>query len=69
MVNIEINGDACKGCNLCISVCRFEVLEINRCNLNKKGYHPVTVAHKEKCTVCASCALICPDSAIRIIKY
>jgi 2-oxoglutarate ferredoxin oxidoreductase subunit delta len=35
---------------------------------NRKGYHPATVRDEDadKCTGCASCAKMCPDSIITV---
>jgi len=35
---------------------------------NRKGYKVVEVADNCKCSACASCALICPDCAISVIR-
>ncbi|MFQ9952631.1 MAG: 4Fe-4S binding protein, partial [Clostridium sp.] len=32
--------------------------------INSKGYHPAQLVEPEKCTGCASCAMMCPDVAI-----
>ena len=49
---IEVSDTYCKGCELCISACPQEVIELNMSHLTPKGYHP---AHtfKDGCTGCA----------------
>ncbi len=63
---IEVSDQYCKGCELCISACPQEVMELDMSRLTPKGYHP---AHtfKDGCTGCAICALVCPDAAITSI--
>lgn len=68
MAIVQIERDRCKGCELCVSICRFQVLGMDKNALNKKGYYPAGVAQPEKCTGCANCALMCPDSAIKVMK-
>lgn len=65
---VEIDVDLCKGCELCVSVCSQGVLAIDKTVLNEKGYSPAASVYPEKCTGCANCAIMCPDSSIRVIK-
>ena len=64
---IEVSDSYCKGCELCISACPQEVMELDMTRLTPKGYHP---AHtfKDGCTGCAICALVCPDAAITVYR-
>jgi 2-oxoglutarate ferredoxin oxidoreductase subunit delta len=64
---IEVSDTYCKGCELCISACPQEVMELDMSRLTPKGYHP---AHtfKDGCTGCAICALVCPDAAITVYR-
>ena len=71
---IEIDRELCKGCGLCITVCRKEQIEISD-QLNKKGYYPakfkqdgVTNVEELECTGCALCGLTCPDVAIEVYR-
>ena len=34
--------------------------------ITAKGYHPAHCTDQEKCTGCATCALMCPDVAITV---
>ncbi|MCE5223667.1 4Fe-4S binding protein [bacterium] len=65
MAKVVINETLCKGCSLCVSVCPVQILTLKQ-DLNAEGYHPVSVTEMEKCTLCLSCALMCPDTAIEI---
>ena len=64
---IEVSDQYCKGCELCISACPPQVMELDVSRLTPRGYHP---AHtfKEGCTGCAICALVCPDAAITVYR-
>ncbi|MBN2893483.1 MAG: nitroreductase family protein [Bacteroidales bacterium] len=57
---IKVNKDLCKGCGLCVSVCKDFSLEI----IEKK----VAVSEKSVfgCIACGHCMAICPTGAIEI---
>lgn len=63
---VTFNEDACKGCELCVSVCPVKIIELNKEKINKKGYSPAHVVDQEKCIACGSCAIMCPDSVIKV---
>ena len=62
-----IDRDRCKGCGLCVAVCRKKVLQISD-EVNTKGYFPVYQAHPENCVFCATCCIMCPDVALTITE-
>ncbi|MFH1147897.1 MAG: ferredoxin family protein [Pseudomonadota bacterium] len=57
--------DRCKGCGLCTMACPKNLLEISN-ELNKQGYHVISLKAPEKCTGCALCAEMCPDMVIEV---
>lgn len=65
---IKLNQDKCKACELCISVCPKECLDLDQEEVNVKGYHPVTLADPDECIGCARCAVICPDAVINVYR-
>jgi len=67
MVEIKVDEDLCKGCNLCITFCPQKVLERSE-KLNKKGVFPPKVVREDNCVKCHLCELICPDFAIAVIE-
>jgi 2-oxoglutarate ferredoxin oxidoreductase subunit delta len=67
---VVVHPDRCKGCELCISACPQEVLQLDEATLNAKGYHPISYVDPEKrCTGCALCAVICPDVVFDVFRY
>lgn len=65
---VIIKEAVCKGCGLCTAACSKGILELDRGRLNAKGYNPAVLRHPEKCVACGMCAIMCPDSAINVIK-
>ena len=63
---LKFRADRCKGCELYVSVCPKSILALDVENVNRKGYHPVTVTNEEECIACASCAMMCPDGIINV---
>ncbi len=66
MNKIVIDDDYCKGCNLCVNVCRKQALQPGS-SRSKKGY-TMPNALAEHCEACGSCELVCPDFAITIVE-
>lgn len=64
---VEFNEDNCKGCELCVNACPFDVLDMSP-KVNVKGYHYSFMKDFDKCTGCSSCALVCPDVVITVYR-
>ena len=66
---IEINGERCKGCYLCITACPHDLIE-KREVLNGAGCYPACPKNmaQYKCTACGLCWQMCPDAAIEVFK-
>jgi 2-oxoglutarate ferredoxin oxidoreductase subunit delta len=68
-VFVKINAELCKGCSLCVDVCKENLLKISETEINQKGYHYAIFDDSElKCICCTFCAMLCPDAAIEIDK-
>ena len=67
MPRVRILVKFCKGCGLCVSVCRKGCIEMSDV-LSESGVTPVVVKDESKCTACCNCATICPDAAIEILE-
>lgn len=65
---IEINTELCKSCELCVAACPLGIIAIDKNVMNKNGYAPATSVDPEKCIGCSNCAIMCPDSCIKVIK-
>ena len=63
---VEINTALCKGCELCLTACRENVLQLSE-QINRKGYRYM-IADNSKCTGCVNCALVCPDAVITVYR-
>ncbi len=63
---VKFKEDICKGCGLCAAACPLKIIALSKDRLNAKGFHPAEITAPEKCTKCASCAIMCPDVAIEI---
>ncbi|MDR2602443.1 MAG: 4Fe-4S dicluster domain-containing protein [Spirochaetaceae bacterium] len=63
---IEIDGEKCKGCYLCISVCPAKVIEPAEIP-NKQGVFAARAAGGG-CVACGSCYVMCPDICITVFE-
>lgn len=68
MAKVTFRDERCKGCGLCVEVCPKKIIELNKSELNSKGYYPAGITDQEKCIGCAFCATICPDCVIKVEK-
>lgn len=68
MPRITVDDHFCKGCGLCVDACPTHIIELDASRITAKGYHPAHVVRPEGCTGCMSCALMCPDVAIEVIR-
>ncbi|MEG1710190.1 MAG: 4Fe-4S binding protein [Clostridia bacterium] len=68
MAKVTFNEAICKGCGLCVEACPKKIVFIDQTRVNSKGYNPATVVETEKCIGCASCAVMCPDCVITVVR-
>lgn len=64
---IEIDREACKGCQLCVPECPRNVIEIGE-HFNVKGWQYAVPVRNNDCIGCKKCAVVCPDVAIRVFR-
>lgn len=63
--HVQIDGERCKGCTLCIEFCPKKSIFLSE-ELNLKGFFVAAVDAGAECTGCGICALMCPDVAIEV---
>jgi NAD-dependent dihydropyrimidine dehydrogenase PreA subunit len=64
---LQVDGDECKGCGLCIEACPPKVIHLSQ-QLNHYGYRTATYAGKG-CTGCGICFMACPEpGAITVLR-
>lgn len=72
--HVQIEGERCKGCSLCIDFCPKGSISLSE-ELNLKGYFVATFrgdggqgGDGAACNGCGNCALMCPEVAIRVMR-
>jgi len=65
---VEISIEGCKGCELCVTFCPSHCLALNTSDTNTYGLHYAYLAEPDKCVGCGSCAVMCPDAAITVLR-
>lgn len=64
---IVVDTERCKGCDVCVSNCPFDVLRLSK-DVNTKGYTYSYMLNPDNCTGCASCGYVCPDGCIQVYR-
>ena len=67
MTSVRIVECYCKGCGLCVSVCKTGALRMAD-DVTPAGFHLVEVVDVTLCTACGHCAAMCPEAAFEIIE-
>lgn len=65
MARIVIDGEQCKGCELCVRACPQGILALGT-EINAKGHLYATVIEPRRCIGCRLCFVACPDVAIEV---
>lgn len=66
-MKISIDRKWCKGCGLCVKICKKGVLEFGDMR-SASGYLMPQVKKPESCISCMMCERICPDLCIDVEK-
>ena len=53
---------------MCVDACPVDIIELDYKKITAKGYHPAYLTDEDKCTGCMSCATMCPDVAITVVR-
>lgn len=64
---IIIDRDMCKGCDICVRVCKQEGLKLVDAADKWEGA-VVEVLDPDRCNFCRLCEVQCPDFAIRVLR-
>lgn len=69
MAYIVIDGERCKGCELCREFCPKGLIEMSD-TFNSRGFQPAKPRedHGERCNGCLACAQMCPEVAIEVYR-
>ena len=66
---VEFDEKRCKGCTICVTVCRKHCLEITE-SFNQAGYYYPAMKEgaEAECTGCGACVKLCPDFAVTVYE-
>ena len=64
---IIIDRDLCKGCDICVQVCKPKGLELKDAPDKWEGA-VVEMTNPDLCNFCRLCEVQCPDFAIRVVR-
>lgn len=67
MIDIHVDKDLCKGCNICIRFCPKGIFTKSNCR-NANGMPLPGFSRTEQCVCCRLCERLCPDGAISVRK-
>ncbi|MDR3325672.1 MAG: 4Fe-4S binding protein [Spirochaetaceae bacterium] len=64
---IEVDGERCKGCLLCVRACPLSALKAGATQ-NSSGSYPVEAVCNGKCVACGNCYTVCPDMCLSVYE-
>ena len=65
---IFIDSEQCDGCELCLSFCPKEILEISKDKFNSRMLHYAIVVKPEECAGCGQCERLCPTVSLYLLE-
>lgn len=66
MIKINIDASCCKGCRICLGVCKKELFKKGK-KRNNYGTPLPHVPNPGECIGCRLCERLCPDGAIDVV--
>ena len=64
MAEVITTINRCKSCGFCVKHCPKDAISFST-SFNRAGYK-YAVVDPEKCVVCGTCYLVCPDGVLEI---
>jgi len=65
---IFIDSEQCDGCELCLSFCPKNIIEISEDKFNSRMLHYAIVVKPEECAGCRQCERLCPTVSLYILE-
>ena len=65
---IFIDSEQCDGCELCLSFCPKDLIEISEDKFNSRMLHYAIVVKQEECAGCRQCERLCPTVSLYILE-
>jgi len=65
---ILIDSEQCDGCELCLSFCPKDIIEISEDHFNSRMLHYAIVVKPEECAGCRQCERLCPTVSLYILE-
>ena len=65
---IFIDSEQCDGCEICLSFCPKEIIEISEEKFNSRMLHYAIVVKPEECAGCKQCERLCPTVSLYILE-
>ena len=65
---IIIDSEQCDGCELCLSFCPKDLIEISEDKFNSRMLHYAIVVKPEECAGCGQCERVCPTVSLYILE-